>query len=88
MGETGNRSFGKAQILTRSVSPWASLIVVVPKKTAPGEHPKKRMCVDYRAINNLLPKVTKAFSKAKGVLALVPLPKIDEIYSLPHYKAQ
>ena len=71
----------KAQIITRSISPWASPIVIVPKKTAPGEPPKKRMCVDYRALNNLLPKVTKAFSKAKGVLTLVPLPKIDEIYA-------
>ena len=71
----------KAQIITRSVSPWASPIVIVPKKAAPGEPPKKRMCVDYRALNNLLPTVTKAFSKAKGVLTLVPLPKIDEIYA-------
>ena len=71
----------KAKIITRSVSPWASPIVIVPKKTAPGEPPKKRMCVDYRALNNLLPKVTKAFSKAKGVLTLVPLLKIDEIYT-------
>ena len=63
------------------MSPWASPIVIVPKKTAPGEPLKKRMCVDYRALNNLLPKVTKAFSKAKGVLTLVPLPKIDEIYA-------
>ena len=71
----------KAQIITRSVSPWASPIVIVPKKAVPGEPPKKRMCVDYRALNNLLPTVTKAFSKAKGVLTLVPLPKIDEIYA-------
>ena len=39
------------------------------------------MCVDYRALNSLLPPVTKANSKAKGVLTLVPLPKIDEIYA-------
>ena len=39
------------------------------------------MCVDYRMLNQLLPKVDKAHSKAKGVLALVPLPKIDEIYA-------
>ena len=71
----------RAEIITRSMSPWASPIVIVPKKTTPGEPPKKRMCVDYRALNNLLPKVTKAFSKAKGVLTLVPLPKIDEIYA-------
>ena len=71
----------KAGVITRSVSPWASPIVIVPKRTAPGEPPKKRLCVDYRVINSLLPKVNKAHSKAKGVLTLVPLPKIDEIYA-------
>ena len=71
----------KAGVIMRSVSPWASPIVVVPKRTAPGEPPKRRLCVDYRAINSLLPPVKKAFSKAKGILTLVPLPKIDEIYA-------
>ena len=71
----------KAGVITRSVSPWASPIVIVPKRTALGEPPKKRLCVDYRVINSLLPKVNKAHSKAKGILTLVPLPKIDEIYA-------
>ena len=71
----------KAGVITRSVSPWASPIVIVPKRMALGEPPKKRLCVDYRVINSLLPKVNKAHSKAKGVLTLVPLPKIDEIYA-------
>ena len=70
----------KAGVIVRSVSPWASPIVVVPKRSAPGEPPKRRLCVDYRAINSLLPPVKKAFSKAKGITTLVPLPKIDEIY--------
>ena len=65
----------KAGVITRSVLPWASPIVIVPKRTAPGDPPKKRLCVDYRVINSLLPKVNKAHSKAKGVLTLVPLPK-------------
>ena len=71
----------KAGVIVRSVSPWASPIVVVPKRTVPGEPPKQRSCVDYRALNSLLPLVKKAFSKAKGILTLVPLPKIDEIYA-------
>ena len=71
----------KAGVIVRSVSPWASPIVVVPKRTAPEEPTKWRLCVDYRALNSLLPPVKKAFSKAKGVLTLVPLPKIDEIYA-------
>ena len=70
-----------AGIIVRSVSPWASPIVVVPKRSAPGEPPKRHMCVDYRALNKLLPLVKKAHSNAKGILSLVPLPKIDEIYA-------
>ena len=71
----------KAGVIARSVSPWASPIVVVPKRTAPGEPPKRRLCVDYSAVNSLLPPMKKAFSKAKGILTLVPLPKNDEIYA-------
>ena len=71
----------KAAVITRNVSPSASPIVIVPKRTESGEPPKKRLCVDYRVINSLLPKLNKAHSKAKGVLALVPLPKIDQIYA-------
>ena len=70
-----------AGIIVRSVSPWASPIVVVPKRSAPGEPPKRCMCIDYQALNKLLPPVKKAHSNAKGVLSLVPLPKIDEIYA-------
>ena len=70
----------KAGVIVRSVSLWASPIVVVPKRTDPGEPPKRRLCADYRALNSLLLPVKKAFSKAKGILTLVPLPIIDEIY--------
>ena len=66
----------KAGVIVRSVSPWASPIVVVPKRTAPGEPPKQRLCVDYRAINSLLPPVKKAFSKAKGVKHWYHYPKL------------
>ena len=37
----------KAGVIVRSVSTWASPIVAVPKRTAPGEPPKRRLCVDY-----------------------------------------
>ena len=50
----------KAGVIVRSVSPWASPIVIVPKRTAPGEPPKRRLCVEYRALNSLLPPVKKA----------------------------
>ena len=37
----------KAGVIVRSVSPWAIPRVIVPKRTAPGEPPKRRLCVDY-----------------------------------------
>ena len=37
----------KAGVIVRSVSPWASPIVIVQKRTAPGEPPKRRLYVDY-----------------------------------------
>ena len=58
----------KAGVITKSVSPWASPIVIVPKKVLPGKPPCRRMCVDYRMLNSLLPKVEKVHTKAKGVL--------------------
>ena len=42
-----------AGVITKSMSPWASPIVVVPKKSQHGEPPKKRLCIDFRKINNL-----------------------------------
>lgn len=70
----------KAGIIVKSISPWASPIVIVPKKSAPGEPIRRRMCVDYRAVNALLPEVKKVGTSSKGVLTLIPLPKIDELY--------
>ena len=67
-------------IITKSMSPWASPIVIVPKKSQPGEHPKKRLCIDFRKINDLQQKVITE-DKSKGCLSLIPLPKIDEMYA-------
>ena len=64
----------RAGVIQRSMSPWASPIVIVPKKSEPGEPPRRRMCVDYRMLNSLLPPVNKAHSKAKGIVTLVLLP--------------
>ena len=36
-----------AGVIEKSLSPWDSLIVIVPKKPGPEEPPKRRMCVDY-----------------------------------------
>ena len=40
----------RAGIIERSIAPWASPVVIVPKKSAPGEPPRRRMCVDYKKI--------------------------------------
>ena len=70
----------RAGVITKSMSPWASPIVVVPKKSQPGEPPKKRLCIDFRKINDLQQKVITE-GKSKGCLSLIPLPKIDEMYA-------
>ena len=70
----------RAGVITKSMSPWASPIVVVPKKSQPGEPPKKRLCIDFRKINNLQQTVITE-GKSKGCLSLVPLPKIDGMYA-------
>ena len=76
----------KAGIITKSISPWASPVVIVPKKSAPGELPQRRMCMDFRRLNKQLPEV-KNMSGGKGCISLVPLPKIDELYAkLQGYK--
>ena len=76
----------RADIITKSISPWASPVVIVPKKSAPGEPPQRRMCVDFRKLNMLQPEVTNV-SGGKECISLVPLPKIDELYAqLKGYK--
>ena len=71
----------QAGIIKKSLSPWASPIVVVPKKSTPGEPPRQRMCVDFRKINDLQPQVRRVDSATSGNISLVPLPKIDEMYA-------
>ena len=74
-------SLESAGIMTQSVSPWTSPIVMVPKKSAPGEPMRRRMCIDFHAVNALEPKLVKADSKAKGNLTLHPLPTIDQLHA-------
>ena len=70
----------RAGIITKSISPWASPVVIVPKKSAPGEPPQRRMCVDFRKLNMTQPEVQN-MTGGKGCISLVPLPKIDELYA-------
>ena len=66
-------------VITKSMSPWASPIVIVPKKSAPVEPPKRRLCVDFRKVNKLQQEVITA-GKTKGQISIHLLPKIDEMY--------
>ena len=70
-------------VIKKSISPWASPIVVVPKKSAPGESPRQRMCVDFRRINELQPKMQRVDKQTdtQGNLSLISLPKIDKMYA-------
>ena len=73
-------SLEHAGVITKSMSKWASPIVVAPKKSAPGEPPKRRLCVDFRKVNKLQQEVITA-GKTKGQISILPLPKIDEMYA-------
>ena len=59
---------------------------MVPKKSAPGNPPRHRMCVDFRKINELQLKMQRVDKQTntQGNLSLIPLPKIDEMYANLH----
>ena len=69
-----------AGVITKSMSKWASPIVIVHKKSAPREPPKRGLCVDFRRVNELQQEVITA-GKTKGQISIPPLPKIDEMYA-------
>ena len=76
----------RAGIITKSISPWASPMVIVPKKSAPEEPLQRRMCVDFSNSGKTQPEVHN-MNGGKGCISLVPLPKIDELYAkLQGYK--
>ena len=50
------------------------------KKSAPGEPSKRRLCIDFRKVNELQQEVITA-GKTKGQISIHPLPKIDEMYA-------
>ena len=70
----------KSGVIERSLSRWASPVIVVPKKSARDEPPWGRLCIYYRKVNALQPEV-KQTDKGTGGLSLYPLPKIDEMFS-------
>ena len=59
----------KSGVIERSLSRWASPVIVVPKKSSPDEPPRRRLCVNYRKVNALQPEV-KWTDKGTGCLSL------------------
>ena len=70
----------KAGVIVKSLSPWASPVIMVPKKSAPDEPPCRRLVIDYRKINSLQQQIKRA-DKSTGCLSLYPLLKIDEMFA-------
>ena len=78
--QTEIESLECAGVITKSMSHWASPVVIVPKKSSPGEPLKRRLCVDFRKVNELQQQVITD-AKSKGQISIHPLPKIDEMYA-------
>ena len=80
LGSTGNWDLRTGWSHQKEHQSMGSPIVVVPKKSALGEPPRNRMCIDFRKLNELHPEVCHADSGTGGNISLVPLPKIDKMY--------
>ena len=53
LGSTRNRGTGTSWSYQKEYQPMGSPFVVVPKKSAHGETPRRRMCIDLRKLNEL-----------------------------------
>ena len=69
-------------VIERSMSPYAAPIIVVNQKCkleAPLKE-QKRLVIDYQKLNQQLIMAESAQNKSKGLLALIPTPKIEHIW--------
>ena len=73
----------EAGTIHRSLSRYASPIVVVPKKAPPNAplEDQHQMAIDYQCLNAQMPFVKSADLHSKGAVTLIPLPKIDELFA-------
>ena len=68
--------------MCKSMSPWESPIVVVKNHTPEGSPQQFRLCIDYRKLNSVVPSVILTTGSKKVTFALMPLPKIGELFTL------
>ena len=77
-----------AGIISRSMSDWASPILVVPKKSTPQDPspPNKkqfnlRLCINYRKLNTqiIMARQVKSNGTLDKVVAYYPLPTTDTL---------
>ena len=63
------------------MSPYAAPIIIVNRKYKSGAPPEeqKHLVIDYRKLNRQLLTAETAQNKSKGLLTLIPTPKIEHI---------
>ena len=71
----------KSGVIERSVSSYVAPIIIVPRKHKPGAPLKetKGLVIDYWEFNKQLPQVQTVQTKPKGMLALIPTPKMEHL---------
>ena len=75
----------KSGVIERSLSRWASPLIVVPKKSAPDEPLQRRLCVDYQKVNVLQPEV-KQTDKVQAVYHFIHCQKSTKCF--PNWEVQ
>ena len=74
----------KSGVIERSLSRWASPVIVVPKKSAPDEPPRRRLCIDYRKVNALQQEVKQ--TRVQAVYHFIHCQKLTKCF--PNWEAQ
>lgn len=76
-------------IIEAAASPWSAPILIVPKKSAPGEQKKWRLVIDYRKVNLdivddkfPLPNITDIFDSLAGAIYFSHLDLAQGYYQL------
>ena len=76
------RALLESGVIERSMSPYAAPVIIVHRKCKLGTPLKeqKHLVIDYRKLNRQLLMAETAQNKSKGLLPLIPTPKIEHIW--------